>query len=90
LTVPTQVPPTATATLDPAEPTPTPTCRDGALFVEDVNYPDNTQLEAGETFTKTWKFQNTGNCNWTGYTIAFVSGDRMDARETAPIAETEK
>lgn len=90
LTVPTQVPPTATATLDPAEPTPTPTCRDGALFVEDVNYPDNTQLEAGETFTKTWKFQNTGNCDWTGYTIAFVSGDRMDAPETAPVPETEK
>lgn len=88
LTLPTPVPPTATATLDPSAPTPTPSCRDGALFVEDVTYPDHTRLNAGERFTKTWKFQNTGNCQWTGYTVAFVSGDRMDALETVEVPET--
>ncbi|HQV95507.1 MAG TPA: hypothetical protein PLF41_13680, partial [Anaerolineales bacterium] len=36
LTVPTPIPPTATATLDPSAPTPTPNCRDSAAFVEDV------------------------------------------------------
>lgn len=90
LTLPTPVPPTVTPTLDPAAPTPTPSCRDGALFVEDVNYPDNTHLNAGERFTKTWKFQNAGNCDWTGYTVAFVSGDRMGAPDSIPVAETEK
>jgi hypothetical protein len=89
LTVPTQIPPTASPTLDPADPTPTPTCRDSAVFVEDVTYPDNTRLEASEEFTKTWKFQNTGSCIWTDYTIAFVSGDRMDAPESIPVPETE-
>ena len=89
LTLPTPVPPTATATLDPSAPTPTPSCHDSALFVEDVTYPDNTRLEAGERFTKTWKFQNTGNCQWTGYTVAFVSGDRMDAAATVEVPETE-
>lgn len=89
LTLPTPIPPTATATLDPEAPTPTPSCHDGALFVEDVTFPDNTRLSAGEQFTKTWKFKNNGNCQWTGYTIAFVSGDRMDAPETVDVPETE-
>jgi len=89
LTVPTAIPPTASPTLNPTDPTPTPTCRDGALFVEDVNYPDNTPLEAGERFTKTWKFQNSGNCKWIGYTVAFVSGDKMDSPDSVPVPETE-
>ena len=89
LTLPTDVPPTASPTLDPSDPTPTPSCRDNAVFVEDVTVPDNTPLEAGEKFTKTWKLQNTGTCTWTGYTIAFVSGDKMDSPETVPVPETE-
>jgi len=67
----------------------TPSCRDGAVFVEDVTYPDNTRLTAGEKFTKTWKLQNTGTCTWTGYTIAFVSGDKMEAPDSVPLPETE-
>ena len=89
LTVPTQIPPTASPTLNPEDPTPTPTCRDSAVFIEDVSIPDNTRLEAGEEFTKTWKLQNTGSCTWTDYTIAFVSGDQMDAPDSVPVPETE-
>ena len=89
LTVSTDVPPTASPTLDPSEPTPTPSCRDSAVFVEDVTVPDNTRLETGEKFTKTWKLQNTGSCTWTDYTIAFVSGDQMDAPDSVPVPETE-
>ena len=88
LTVPTPVPPTATATLDPSAPTPTPSCRDGAAFVEDVTIPDNTNLEKGESFTKTWRLQNTGTCDWIGYTVAFDSGERMDAPDSVPVPET--
>ncbi|HET9910538.1 MAG TPA: NBR1-Ig-like domain-containing protein [Anaerolineales bacterium] len=89
LTLPTEVPPTATPTLDPLAATLTPSCRDSALFVEDVTYPDHTRLDAGEKFTKTWKIQNTGSCTWTGYTAAFVSGDGMDAPESVSVPETE-
>jgi uncharacterized protein YkwD len=89
LTLPTQIPPTASPTLNPSDPTPTPSCRDSAVFVEDVTIPDNTRLEAGEKFTKTWKLQNTGSCTWTDYTIAFVSGDQMDAPDSVPVPETE-
>lgn len=89
LTLPTQIPPTASPTFDPLTPPPTPSCRDSAVFVEDVNYPDHTRLEPGEEFTKTWKLQNTGTCNWSGYSVGFVSGDRMEAPESVPVPETE-
>ena len=89
LTLPTDIPPTTSPTSNPMTPSPTPSCRDAAVFVEDVTVPDNTRIEAGEEFTKTWKLQNTGSCTWTDYTIAFVSGDEMDAPETVPVPETE-
>jgi len=92
LTVPTAIPPTLTLTPDPLTPSPTPAksnCSDAAILVEDVNYPDNTTVPANENFTKTWKLQNTGKCTWTGYTIAFVSGDRMSSPDSAPVPETE-
>jgi len=31
---------------------------------------------------------NNGNCNWSGYTIAFSAGDRMASPDTAPVPET--
>jgi uncharacterized protein YkwD len=89
LTLPTPVPPTVTPTSDPLTPSATPTCHDSALFVEDVTISDNTRLTAGEKFTKTWKLQNTGSCKWTGYTVAFVSGDKMEAPDSVPVPETE-
>ncbi len=92
LTVPTEIPPTLTLTPDPLTPSATSStsnCTDSAILVEDVNYPDNTVVPANEKFTKTWKLQNVGKCAWTGYTIAFVSGDRMSAPDAAPVTETE-
>ncbi len=93
LTLPTAVPATASPTLDPLTPSPTATsaasCRDGAILVEDVTIPDNTSVPRGQKFTKTWKFQNMGRCKWTDYTIAFLSGDRMNSPDTAPVPETE-
>ena len=92
LTVPTEIPPTLTLTPNPLTPSATSAtsnCADSAILVEDVTYPDNTSVPAGEKFTKTWKLQNAGRCAWTGYTIAFVSGDRMSAPDSAPVPETE-
>jgi uncharacterized protein YkwD len=93
LTIPTTTPPIATQTLDPLTPHPTTSatanCTDSAILVEDVNYPDNSAVPSGEKFTKTWKLQNVGRCKWTGYTIAFVSGNRMSAPDAAPVPETE-
>jgi uncharacterized protein YkwD len=58
-------------------------------MVQDVTVPDNTQMSYGQKFTKTWRFMNTGKCNWTGYTIAFVAGDRMESPDSAPVPPTE-
>jgi uncharacterized protein YkwD len=95
LTVPTQIPPTGSPTADPSM-TKTPgapssaTCRDSAILVEDVTYPDNSRVNAGEKFTKTWKLQNVGTCTWTGYTVAFVDGDRMSSPDSVPVPDTER
>jgi uncharacterized protein YkwD len=54
-------------------------CTDAAILLRDVTIPDNTRVKAGETFTKTWEFQNTGTCPWRGYTLKYTSGDEVHA-----------
>ncbi len=63
-------------------------CKDSAVLLQDVTIADGTNVPAGSKFTKTWQFQNTGSCPWTGYTIAFASGDRMGSPDSAPIPHT--
>ncbi len=63
-------------------------CKDAAILVQDVTISDGTNIPYGAKFTKTWQFQNTGTCAWSGYTIAFVSGDRMSAPDSAPVPDT--
>ena len=54
-----------------------------AAYVSDVTIPDGTILAPGEEFTKTWKFQNTGSCDWTeDFLITFSSGEDMDGSNT--------
>lgn len=50
----------------------------GLAFVSDVSIPDNTPVDPGKTFTKTWKVKNAGTCAWdAGFKFAFVTGDAM-------------
>jgi hypothetical protein len=50
----------------------------GLAFVSDVSIPDNTPVDPGKTFTKTWKVKNAGSCAWeAGFKFAFVTGDAM-------------
>ncbi len=58
-------------------------------MVEDVTVPDNALMSRGIKFTKTWRFMNSGKCKWSGYTISFVAGDRMETPGSSPIPETE-
>jgi len=93
LVVPTRVPSTSTpgaATTGTVIATSPSNCRDSAILVEDVTYPDNAIVNTGEKFTKTWQLQNVGNCTWTGYKVAFVDGDRMSSPDSVPVPETEK
>ena len=93
LVVPTRVPPTSTpepSTTGTAAATSPANCRDSAILVEDVTYPDNTRVDADDKFTKTWKLQNVGTCTWTGYTVAFVDGERLGSPDSVPVPETER
>ncbi|HSL29756.1 MAG TPA: NBR1-Ig-like domain-containing protein [Anaerolineales bacterium] len=63
-------------------------CQDSAVMIADVTVPDNAAMTKGQKFTKTWRFMNNGNCDWSGYTIAFVAGDRMSSPDTAPVPQT--
>ncbi len=63
-------------------------CTNTAVLLRDVTIQDNTQVKAGEKFTKTWEFQNTGTCPWIDYSLKFAAGDQMNAPLSAPIAAT--
>ncbi len=92
----TPLPPTALPTLAPASPlptfsfaSPTPggavggTACDSSAFVADVTIPDNTVIDPGKAFTKTWTLLNNGTCTWsTSYKLAFQGGDQMGGATT--------
>ncbi|MDZ4158221.1 MAG: NBR1-Ig-like domain-containing protein [Anaerolineaceae bacterium] len=79
----TQPPPTLT----PVPPTPIP-C-DQARFIADISVPDGAQFTPGQTFTKTWRLENSGSCTWTtGYAVVFESGNAMDAPATVNLTSS--
>jgi hypothetical protein len=52
-------------------------CNDSS-FVSDVTIPDNTVMAPGQSFIKTWAYQNSGTCTWnTNYKLVYISGDLM-------------
>jgi uncharacterized protein YkwD len=89
--VPATLTPTLEATVVPTVAiTAPPNCTDGAVLLRDVTIQDNTQVRAGETFTKTWELQNVGSCPWVNYTLVFSAGDQMKAPASAPVPTTLK
>ena len=62
----------------------------GLSFVSDVTVPDNTPVDPGKKFTKTWKVKNSGTCAWdAGFKFAFVTGDAMSGETfTLPSSVT--
>jgi hypothetical protein len=78
---PTLATPLATSTggiaLGSTAPVATTSCY-GLAFVSDVSIPDNTPVNPGQSFTKTWKVKNSGTCAWdAGFKFAFTGGDAM-------------
>ncbi len=43
---------------------PTSSCNT-SVWISDVSIPDGTVMQPGDTFTKTWRVQNSGTCTWT-------------------------
>jgi hypothetical protein len=68
---------TPTPTLSGAGIIPTSTCYNMA-FLTDVTIPDNTTMNPGEKFTKTWRVRNNGSCTWeAGFKLVFLGGEAM-------------
>jgi hypothetical protein len=58
------------------------------LTTVDVNVPDNTVMNPGQDFIKTWKVKNTGSCPWgAGYVLDY--GGYEDEMSGQFIALTE-
>jgi hypothetical protein len=53
------------STVVPYYPTLIPQPCDRAIFVMDTTYPDYSQVNPGQTFSKIWRVQNIGTCTWT-------------------------
>jgi len=61
-----------------------------ASYVADVTIPDNTQLDNGEEFEKTWRVRNAGTCAWPEDTVlAFSSGTQMDAPTSVQVGQVD-
>lgn len=73
--------PTETPTLLPGGVTATPVLCDALIYDSatiDVNVPDNTEMQLGQDFVKTWLVKNNGSCTWgAGYKLIFSSGDKL-------------
>ncbi len=47
----------------------------------DVTIPDDTTMQPGQQFTKTWRLVNAGSCAWTReYALVWFSGDTLGSR----------
>jgi hypothetical protein len=70
-------------------PTPEKPCNQAAAGNPiDVTIPDGTVMTPGESFSKTWRLENVGTCNWTtAYAVIFFSGNSMNAIQTQPLAQ---
>jgi hypothetical protein len=68
---------------------PPPECTYAAEFVADVTIPDDTPLEPGASFLKTWQLRNSGTCDWeTGLQLVFIEGDPLGGPSTIPVSPT--
>lgn len=93
---PAAIPLTGNGTPTPADPSPTATatpngqpCKNKVTFVDDVTVPDNTQVAAGQPFTKTWRVRNEGTCPWGPNgalnALVFTGGYQMGAQQQIPL-----
>ena len=65
-------------------------CSDNAEFVADVTIPDGTVMYPGQSFVKTWRLRNSGDCPWDGsYTLDFTGGEQMGGDSPQAVEATD-
>jgi hypothetical protein len=64
-------------------------CTNLVTFVSDVNVPDNTTFQPGQTFTKTWRVKNDGTCAWgpngSLTALVYAGGDKLGSPAEVPL-----
>ncbi len=84
----------AASTQTAAAPQPTPaaaartSCTDAVTLVPDAAGEAAMSVPTSTKFTLTWQFSNAGGCNWHGYSVAFISGERLGAPDSLPLQDT--
>ncbi len=83
-TIPTAIPTIARSPQPELTPSQTGECNRVAAGIPfDVTIPDDTIMQPGQSFTKTWRLVNNGACKWTRlYAVVFFSGNPMGAQQT--------
>lgn len=79
--LPTAIPTIARSATPALTPTDNPNCNRVAAGVPfDVTIPDDSPMQPGQRFIKTWRLVNNGACKWTRlYALVFFSGNPMGA-----------
>ena len=55
---------------------------DDATFIGDITIPDQSYIEKGAPFSKTWRVQNSGESTWTtDYRLVYERDDKMGAAD---------
>jgi len=97
LALPTMTPtltPTLTPTATNTQPAPSATSTSAfpisacysLAFLSDITIPDNTNMQPGQLFTKTWQVSNIGTCAWdAGFILKFTTGNSLGS---APLVLT--
>ena len=70
------VPPQPTQAVGPQPTSAANPCNKAVFLTETI--PDDTEFAPGQTFTKSWTFDNKGTCTWNNsYKLAFATGEKM-------------
>lgn len=60
------------------QPTPSPECTSGLVFLSDITIPDGTIVDPGEILDKRWLVENSGSCNWDDrFSLRLIAGENM-------------
>ena len=56
-------------------------------FVSDITIPDDTQIQPGKKFDKTWRLKNTGTCTWSpAYAVVFIGDNELNAPASVQLS----
>jgi hypothetical protein len=63
------------------QPTPSPVCTLGLIFLSDITVPDGVIVNPGEILDKRWLVENSGSCNWDRrFSLRLIAGPDMGAQ----------